>query len=79
MVQKFTPMNYTEILQGQGDAQPAREPQESYREFGASELYCNRCKCSMPVREKLLLTLPTGNLYDYLCTGCGESLGTKQN
>jgi hypothetical protein len=31
----------------------------------------------MPVRERLLLVLPDGELYDYLCQGCGASLGSK--
>lgn len=32
----------------------------------------------MPVRERLLLVLPTGELYEYLCQGCGSSLGSKR-
>jgi hypothetical protein len=32
----------------------------------------------MPVRKKLLLILPGGDLYDLICTGCGESLGKKE-
>jgi len=50
------------------------------RQFGAftaSELYCPKCRKAQPVREKLLLVLPTGELHDYLCTGCGESLGKR--
>ena len=31
----------------------------------------------MPVRERLLLILPDGELYDYLCQGCGGSVGSK--
>ncbi len=31
----------------------------------------------MPVRERLLLILPDGELYDYTCQGCGSSLGSK--
>jgi len=49
-------------------------------QFGAltaSELYCPKCRKAQPVREKLLLVLPTGELYAYLCTGCGESLGKR--
>jgi hypothetical protein len=49
-----------------------------YKEFSASELYCAKCKKAMPVREKLLLSLPSGNVFDYICTGCGSSLGTKR-
>jgi hypothetical protein len=45
--------------------------------FTASELYCPKCRKAQPVREKLLLVLPTGELHDYLCTGCGESLGKR--
>lgn len=32
----------------------------------------------MPVRERLLLVLPDRELYDYLCTGCGASLGRRE-
>jgi hypothetical protein len=29
------------------------------------------------VRERLLLVLPDGELYEYLCTSCGESVGKR--
>jgi len=45
--------------------------------FTASELYCPKCKRSQPVREKLLLVLPSGELHEYLCTGCGSSLAKR--
>ena len=32
----------------------------------------------MPVRERLLLVLPDKEIYDYLCTGCAESLGQRE-
>jgi hypothetical protein len=32
----------------------------------------------MPVRERLLLVLPDREVFDYLCTGCGESLGGRE-
>jgi hypothetical protein len=32
----------------------------------------------MPVRERLLLVLPGKEIYDYLCTGCAESLGQRE-
>ncbi len=50
---------------------------EQFGAFTASELYCPKCRKSQPVRERLLLVLPTGELYEYLCTGCGESLGKR--
>ncbi len=45
--------------------------------FTASELYCPKCRKAQPVREKLLLILPAGELHEYLCTGCGEALGKR--
>lgn len=33
----------------------------------------------MPVRQRLLLVLPDGELYDYLCQHCGASLGEKRD
>jgi len=45
--------------------------------FTASELYCPKCRRSQPVRERLLLILPTGELHEYLCTRCAASLGER--
>jgi len=50
---------------------------EQFGTFTASELYCPKCKISQPVREKLLLVLPTGELHEYLCSKCGSSLGER--
>lgn len=50
------------------------------RQFGAftaSELYCPKCKRAQPVRERLLLVLPSGELHEYLCSGCGSSLAER--
>jgi hypothetical protein len=49
-------------------------------QFGAlraSLLYCPSCKTATPARERLLLVLPTGNLYEYLCSQCGTATGEK--
>lgn len=54
------------------------EPEAAFEKLGASEIYCPNCKKAMPVREKMLLTLPGGDLYDFVCTACGESLGTRR-
>jgi hypothetical protein len=32
----------------------------------------------MPVRERLLLVLPDKEIFDYLCTGCGSSVGQRE-
>ncbi len=51
---------------------------EQFDTFKASRLYCRKCAKSMPVRERLLLILPEKDLYEYLCTGCAESLGQRE-
>jgi hypothetical protein len=51
--------------------------QEQFGAFTASELYCPKCKIAQPVREKLLLILPGGELHEYLCTRCATSLGQR--
>ena len=48
-----------------------------YKEFDATELYCQRCKRAVPVRKRLLLVIPEGDKYEYLCRFCSESVGTK--
>jgi hypothetical protein len=50
---------------------------ESYGQFNASLLYCNKCGRAMPVRQRLLLVLPDGELYDYTCQACNTSVGSK--
>jgi len=32
----------------------------------------------MPVRERLLLVLPDKEIFDYLCTECGSSVGSRE-
>jgi hypothetical protein len=51
---------------------------EQFGSFTASELYCPKCRMAQPVREKLLLILPSGELHEYLCTRCGTSLGERK-
>ena len=51
---------------------------EQFESFTASKLYCNKCRSSMPVRERLLLVLPDREIFDYLCTGCGGSVGQRE-
>jgi hypothetical protein len=52
-------------------------PVKQFEDFSASALYCPHCKRAMPVRSRLLLVLPDGELYEYLCRACASSLGTK--
>jgi len=51
--------------------------EKQFDQLRASLLHCNRCRRAMPVRERLLLVLPDGDLYEYLCQQCGSSLGSK--
>ena len=56
----------------------AAPQQQQFGAFTASELYCPKCKQSQPVREKLLLVLPSGELHEYLCSRCATSLGERE-
>ncbi len=58
---------------GNQDERPA-----SFRKFEATELFCNRCRSARPVRERLLLVLPDGELFEYLCAVCGAAVGTRK-
>jgi rubredoxin len=53
-------------------------PADSFEELQASVLLCPRCRVARPVRERLLLLLPDGELHDYLCSACGTSAGTRK-
>jgi hypothetical protein len=50
---------------------------QQFGTFTASELYCPKCRSAQPVREKLLLVLPSGELYEFLCSNCATSLGKR--
>jgi hypothetical protein len=49
-----------------------------FDKFRASTLFCKRCGKATPVRERLLLVLPEKELFEYLCTACGESVGSRE-
>jgi len=51
--------------------------EKDFDQLTASLLYCDQCGQAMPVRERLLMLLLDGEIYDYICQGCGSSLGTK--
>ena len=59
--------------------QPQRGPGTgAFKDLQASVLFCDRCKAPRPVRERLLLVLPEGELNEYLCGACGASVGTRK-
>lgn len=72
-----------EALRRAGVPDPAQEPpaaqgpQHQFEQFNATHLYCPTCRRSMPTRERLLLTLPSGDLYAYRCAQCGAEVGTR--
>jgi len=49
-----------------------------FESLRASSLFIRRCGRAMPVRERLLLVLPDKEIYDYLCTGCADSVGQRE-
>ena len=58
---------------------PTQEPQDQFKEFEATELYCSRCRQAVPVRKFLLLILPEGDKYEYRCAYCGDKVGDKMD
>lgn len=50
---------------------------QQFGAFTASELYCPKCQSAQPVRERLLLVLPSGELYELVCSRCASSLGKR--
>jgi hypothetical protein len=55
-----------------------RPPQSQFENFTASSLYCEKCKAATPVHERLLLVLPDKEIFDYLCSECGSSVGQRE-
>lgn len=48
----------------------------SFDRLEASLLACPRCRIAVPVRKRLLLVLPEGDKYEYVCPTCGSTCGT---
>lgn len=53
-------------------------PPEQFEEFQAQSLFCASCRAAQPVRERLLLVLPDGELREYVCAACGSSVGQRR-
>jgi hypothetical protein len=58
--------------------QHEQQPQQQFENFTASTLFCEKCQTATPVRERLLLVLPDKEIFDYLCTECGSSVGQRE-
>jgi hypothetical protein len=70
-------MDIRKIIQSQSTQ--TREPQTNgmFKDFEATELYCQKCRQAVAVRKRLLLVLPEGDKYEYLCAYCASPVGTK--
>ena len=62
-----------------GSPGPYGRSQGQFKELEATQLYCPVCKQAMPVRSRLLLVLPEGDKYEYVCARCGTSVGEKMD
>ena len=43
----------------------------------ASLLLCPKCRVAQPVRKRLLICLPQGDKYEFVCERCGSTCGDK--
>ncbi len=51
--------------------------QNSFEQLEATLLFCPRCRVAVPVRKRLLLILPEGNKFEYVCRQCASVCGEK--
>lgn len=52
-------------------------PTDSFEHMEAALLFCPKCREATPVRKRLLIVLPEGDKFDYVCTVCGTIAGDK--
>ena len=52
-------------------------PPDAFQSLEASLLHCPRCRQAMPVRKRLLIVLPDGDKYEYVCKQCGTPCASK--
>jgi len=50
---------------------------DAFEQLEASLLLCPKCRVAVEVRKRLLLILPQGNKFEYVCTRCGSICGDK--
>ena len=50
---------------------------DAFDQLEASLLLCPQCRVAVPVRKRLLLILPQGNKFEYLCSRCASICGDK--
>lgn len=57
---------------------PPHAEEKQFDSFKATSLYCPRCQKAQPVDERLLLILPDGELFEYVCQLCWTQLGKRK-
>lgn len=57
---------------------PNPPPPRQFEEFRAASLFCPKCRIAQPVTERLLLILPDGELFEYVCQICWTQLGKRR-
>ncbi len=48
----------------------------AFERMEATLLACPKCKRAVPVRKRLLLVLPEGDKYEYVCPDCASTCGS---
>lgn len=74
---KGAAMNSKSFVNQPGAYARQQDSSGAFKELEATELYCPKCRRAVSVRKRLLLVLPEGDKYEYLCAFCSESVGTK--
>ena len=70
-------MDIRKIIQSQKTQTRQPQAEGMFKDFEATELYCQKCRRAVAVRKRLLLVLPEGDKYEYLCAYCASPVGTK--
>lgn len=50
---------------------------DAFDQLEATLLLCPKCRVAVPVRKRLLLILPQGTKFEYVCTSCESICGDK--
>ncbi len=50
---------------------------QDFDQMEASLLFCPKCREATAVRKRLLIVLPEGDKFDYVCARCGTVSGDK--
>lgn len=58
-------------------APPAEDPNRQFSDLEATLLRCPGCNEAVPVRKRLLLVLPEGDKFEYVCSRCSATCGVK--